>query len=70
MIATTNKLTKMQLELLKSFSYLSDEEILEVKSLLNFYFKKKLEAAVIDEESKRNYTSSVYEDWLKSSNEL
>ena len=66
MIAAHNKLTEMQLELLKSFRYITNEkEIQEVKSLLNLYFSKKLEAAIGSEEGKRNYTAAIYEEWLK-----
>ncbi len=67
MVTSNSKITQLQLELLKSFKYLSgEEEVKEVKSLLNFYFSKKLDSAIIEEESKRNYTSGIYEEWLKS----
>jgi hypothetical protein len=43
MIAIDNKLTEIQLELLKSFKHIANEkELQEVKSLLNFHFSKKL----------------------------
>lgn len=62
---TQHKLTKMQLELLKSFKHITDEKQLkEVKSLLNFYFRKKLDEAVEKAENERNYTSHIYEEWL------
>ena len=61
-------ITSKQLELLKSFKHLtSDSEINEVKSLLNFYFRKKLDNAIELEEKSRNYTASVYEEWLAKS---
>lgn len=63
-----NKLTQMQLELLKSFKHITDEKQLqEVKSLLNFYFRKKLDAAIDKEEKDRNYTASIYKEWLTKS---
>ncbi|MCX6200254.1 MAG: hypothetical protein NTY88_13730 [Bacteroidetes bacterium] len=67
MITTTDKLTQIQLELLKSFRYITDEKQLsEVKSLLNFYFRNKLDEAITHEESNRDYTASVYQQWLDS----
>ncbi|MBL0310571.1 MAG: hypothetical protein IPP77_13125 [Bacteroidetes bacterium] len=69
MISTTDKLTQMQLELLKSFRYIADEKQLgEVKSLLNFYFRSKLDQAITREESNRNYTASIYQQWLDKEN--
>ncbi|MFM9836808.1 MAG: hypothetical protein ACKVOQ_01015 [Cyclobacteriaceae bacterium] len=68
MIAIDSKLTEMQLELLKCFKHIANEkELQEVKSLLNFYFSKKLDAAIEKEERNRNYTASIYEEWLKNS---
>ena len=67
MITATDKLTQLQLELLKSFRYVTDEKQLsEVKSLLNFYFRSKLDEAITKEETSRNYTASIYQQWLDS----
>jgi hypothetical protein len=67
MISTTDKLTQIQLELLKSFRYIADEKQLnEVKSLLNYYFRSKLDEAITREETNRNYTASIYQQWLDS----
>ena len=67
MIPATDKITQIQLELLKSFRYIADEKQLsEVKSLLNFYFRNKLDEAISREESNRNYTASIYQQWLDS----
>ncbi len=64
----SNKLTQMQLELLKSFRRSTDgKQLQEVKSLLNFYFRKKLDAAIDKEEKNRNYTASIYKEWLSKS---
>jgi len=58
----------MQVELLKSFKHITNEEQLkEVKSLLNFYFRKKLDEAIDKEEKSKNYNSDIYEEWLRSS---
>ena len=62
-----NRITGQQLELLKSFKYLTDEnQISEVKELLNLYYQHKLEAAIDKEERERNYSRDVYETWLKN----
>jgi hypothetical protein len=67
MITTSSKITDLQLELLKSFKHLANEtEIKEIKSLLNMYFRGKLETSIDVEEKKRNYTAEVYKEWLKS----
>ena len=67
MISTPGKLTEMQLELLKSFKHITDEKQLsEVKSLLNFYFRHRLEESIDREENERSYTAAIYEQWLNS----
>lgn len=67
MINTSQKLTQMQLELLKSFRFVTDEEQLkEVKSLLNFYFRQKLDEAINQTESDKNYNASIYQKWLET----
>lgn len=67
MINTSQKLTQMQLELLKSFRFVTDEEQLkEVKSLLNFYFRQKLDEAINQAESDKNYNASIYQKWLET----
>ncbi len=66
MISNQNKLTEMQLELLKSFKHITNEQQLkEVKSLLNFYFRNKLDEAIDKAEHNKNYTAEIYEEWLK-----
>ncbi|HLV23889.1 MAG TPA: hypothetical protein VKY36_03825 [Moheibacter sp.] len=66
MISTSQKLTQMQLELLKSFRFVTDEEQLkEVKSLLNFYFRQKLDEAINQIEKEKNYNASIYQKWLE-----
>ncbi|UXE67018.1 MAG: hypothetical protein KA713_21755 [Chryseotalea sp. WA131a] len=66
MVTQSNKITDLQLELLKSFKHVTNErEIKEIKSLLNMYFRDKLEASIESEEKRRNYTSEIYKEWLK-----
>lgn len=60
-------LTNLQLELLKSLKYMaSEEQVAEVKSLLRYYFAKKLDKAIDKAEKEKNYSAAVYENWLKS----
>ena len=61
-----NRITEQQLELLKSFKYLrNEEEIREVKELLSLYYEHKLDAAIEKAEAEHNYTAEVYEAWLR-----
>ena len=65
MITSHEKLTQLQLELLKSFRYVTDEnQIKEVKSLLNFYFRQKLDEAIDNEEMKQDFSAALYRQWL------
>jgi hypothetical protein len=67
MISVSDNPTQLQLELLKSFRFITDEkQVKEVKSLLNFYFRERLDKAISKEETVRNYTHKVYEKWLKT----
>lgn len=51
MIAANSRLTHFQLELLKGIRHLrSEEQIAEVKTLLNLYFREKLNDAIQKEE--------------------
>lgn len=65
MQATDSRITEQQLELLKSFKYLtSEKEISEVKALLSLYYEHKLDAAIDKAEAEQEYTAEVYEQWL------
>lgn len=60
-----NRITSQQLELLRSFKYLTGEKhINEVKELLHLYYSHKLDAAIDKEEKENNYIQEVYEAWL------
>ena len=64
-LSTDRRLTEHQLELLKSFKYLRDQEsINDVKELLSLYYEQKLNAAIEKAEADRNYTKEIYESWL------
>ena len=64
---TDNRITEQQLELLKSFKYLTNEkQISEVRELLHLYYSHKLDAAINKEEADRNYSAEIYEAWLKT----
>ncbi len=63
--ATHDKLSDVQLNLIKSFRYLHNEqELKEIDSLINFYLEQKLDEAIIKAESDRNYSADIYERWL------
>jgi hypothetical protein len=61
-LSTDQRLTEQQLELLKSFKYLRNEDsIRDVRELLSLYYEHKLDAAIENAEAERNYTKEVYE---------
>ena len=65
-----NKLSNLQLELLKSLKYMaSEKQIREVKSLLRFYFAQQLDMSIEEVESAKGFTADIYESWLKNSNQ-
>jgi hypothetical protein len=65
MIPLENRLTSQQLELLKSFRYLRDEQqISEVKELLNLYYRHGLEDAIDEAEREKGLSQRIYEMWL------
>ena len=69
-IENKNKLSNLQLELLKSLKYMaSEKQIKEVKSLLRFYFAQQLDSSIEQVESEKGYTAKIYENWLKNSNQ-
>ncbi len=62
-----NKLSALQLELLKSLKYMATEKQLsEIRYLLRFYFARQLDAAIEKTETERGYSAAVYESWLKT----
>ena len=65
--ALPEKLNNAQLNLIKSFRFLKDEqELREIDALINFYLERKLDDAISSVEEDRSYTPEVYEQWLKS----
>lgn len=67
---TSNKLNEAQMNLIRSFAFLHDEkEIKEIDALINFYLEKKLDDAIEKVEHDRNYTASVYDEWLNTANQ-
>jgi hypothetical protein len=66
-LSIDQRLTEQQLELLKSFKYLrNDESINDVRELLSLYYEHKLDAAIDKAEAERSYTREVYESWLNN----
>ena len=60
-----HKLNAVQLNLIKSFQYLhNDQQISEIDSLINFYLEKKLDDAICKEESQKQFTEEIYEQLL------
>lgn len=67
-IENKNKLSNLQLELLKSLKYIaSEKQIKEVRSLLRFYFARQLDTSIEKTETEKGYTMETYEAWLKNS---
>ena len=67
MLSPSHKLSEAQLEVLKTLRHVNDEkELKEVKQLLTFFFRKKLDAAIDKAESVQGFSASVYEQWLAS----
>ena len=65
-----NNLNSVQLKLIRTFEHLHNEKQLnEIDSLINFYFEKKLEEAIIKAEKENNYTAAIYEEWLNEHSE-
>ena len=61
----TDKLNKLQLNLLKSLQYIhSENKVQELDSLINYYLEKKLDEAIESVEEKNNFNAQVYEGWL------
>ena len=57
----------MQLELLKSLQHITDErQLKEIKSLLNFYFRKNLDLSIDKAENDLQLSAAVYKEWLAS----
>ena len=68
MIENKNKLSNLQLELLKSLKYMaSEKQIREVKSLLHFYFARQLDLSIDKVETEEGFTAETYESWIKNS---
>lgn len=69
MTSSHNRIIPQQLELLKSFKYLTDEkQISEVKELLNLYYRHRLDAAIEEAEGTQGFTQEVYSAWLQGKN--
>lgn len=61
----SDKLNKLQLNLLKSLQYIhSEDKVQELDSLINYYLEKKLDEAIELAEEKNNFNAQVYDGWL------
>ena len=64
-----NNLNSIQMKLIRTFEYLHNEKQLnEIDSLINFYFEKKLDEAIVKAETENNYTAAIYDEWLNEGN--
>jgi hypothetical protein len=62
MIAANDKLTNMQLELLKMFKYdLNESQLVEVRELLSAYFAKKVDSEMDNVCNEKEWTISKIE---------
>ncbi len=64
-ISNSNKLTNLQLELLKYFSYnLSEEQLVEIKELLSKYFAEKATLEMDKVWDDQGLTNDTMDEWL------
>lgn len=62
---SSNDPNSTQQRLIRTFEHLHNEKQLnEIDSLINFYFEKKLDDAILKVETENNYTAAIYEEWL------
>ena len=65
-----SRLSSLQLELLKIYTYSpSDDELLEIKDLLAQYFSKRLENNMIKWTISNNVTNDDLDKWLEDDNQ-
>lgn len=46
----------------------NEKQLTEIDSLINFYFKRELDEAIVKAETEKNYTAAIYEEWLNENN--
>ena len=65
-MAAAKKLTNLQLELLKLFSYeLQDSQLIEIRDLLSNYFADKASDEMDKLWEENNWSDKTMEDWSK-----
>ncbi|MFN3851913.1 MAG: hypothetical protein ACK4NY_20920 [Spirosomataceae bacterium] len=70
MITASNKLSNVQLELLKTFSYeLPDEEIQELKQVLVKFFADRIRKRTGKIWQQKGYSEQTMQDWLNDENQ-
>jgi hypothetical protein len=66
-----DKITNLQLELMKIFSYeLSERELIEIKELLSSYFAKKASDEIDKLWEEREWSDEVMNKWLRDHNRI
>lgn len=67
MTTTPKRLTNLQLELIKYFSYdVSEKEMLDIKQMLSQYFAKKVMDRMDDLWEKNDWSDDTMDEWLKA----
>jgi len=65
-MAAAKKLTNLQLELLKLFSYeLKDSQLIEIKDILSNYFANKASDEMDKLWEQNNWSNKTMEDWAE-----
>ncbi len=68
---TSTKLSNLQLELIKLFSYnINEEQLMDIKNMLSGYFANKALDELDQLEKNEGWTSEIYEQWSKEHNRI
>ena len=70
MLNLNKPLTKLQIELLKIYSFdIKDEQLIDIKEILSRYFAGKASDEMDKLWDEKGWTNSTMDEWLKSSKE-
>ena len=68
---SSNKLSNLQLEILKTYSKnVSDKDLLNIQKLLSEYFLNEAETEIDDFSIKNNITEDTYKQWAFEHNRV
>ena len=69
MTQLSKPLTKLQIELLKIYSFdINDEQLIEIKNMLSSYFADKASDEMDKLWDKKGWTNDTMDEWLKGDN--